>query len=294
MGRPAADTDARADLDRIEEGPWVRALLSGQQPDGGFAVHPYSKWTGAHWRLVSLVDLGVPPGNARAVAATGGVLQWLGADRDLGSESVVEGRARRHASMEGNALGVCCRLGLAGDRRVQTLAERLVRWQWPDGGWNCDPRPGVRHSSFHETLPALWGLLEHNRATGEAASLEAGRRAADLLLRHRLYRSEGDGSVIHREWIRFHYPPYWHYDVLHALRVLALLPEALSDPRASDALDLLESRRRADGLWATSGRYWWPEGRRGSNVEAVDWGVGGPHPMVTLHALRALTAAVRR
>ena len=38
-------------------GPKVTALLSGQRGDGGFGVHPYRKWTGAHWRLVSLAEL---------------------------------------------------------------------------------------------------------------------------------------------------------------------------------------------------------------------------------------------
>lgn len=33
------------------EGPAVRALLAGQQPNGGFGVDVYSKWKGAHWRL---------------------------------------------------------------------------------------------------------------------------------------------------------------------------------------------------------------------------------------------------
>jgi hypothetical protein len=45
----------------ILKGPKVQALLAGQRPDGGFGVHPYSKWTGAHWRLVSLVELAAPP-----------------------------------------------------------------------------------------------------------------------------------------------------------------------------------------------------------------------------------------
>src|SRR5215217_2088226 len=43
------------DDDAILDGPIVRALLSGQEADGAFGGHPYRKWTGAHWRLVSLV-----------------------------------------------------------------------------------------------------------------------------------------------------------------------------------------------------------------------------------------------
>ena len=52
---------AAADAAQLLEGPKTRALLAGQQPDGGFGVHPYSKWTGAHWRLVSLVELAARP-----------------------------------------------------------------------------------------------------------------------------------------------------------------------------------------------------------------------------------------
>ena len=39
----------------------IAQLLDGQEPDGGFGVGPYSKWKGAHRRLISLVELGVSP-----------------------------------------------------------------------------------------------------------------------------------------------------------------------------------------------------------------------------------------
>jgi len=61
----------------VLEGPKVRALLAGQQADGSFGVNVYAKWGGAHWRLVSLVELGVPAGEARCVAAAETVLAWL-------------------------------------------------------------------------------------------------------------------------------------------------------------------------------------------------------------------------
>ena len=44
-----------AEAEHVMRGPKVRALLAGQQEDGGFGGHPYAKWGGAHWRLVSLV-----------------------------------------------------------------------------------------------------------------------------------------------------------------------------------------------------------------------------------------------
>ncbi len=64
LGEPA-----EADAGLMLAGPRVTALLSGQRPGGGFGVHPYRKWTGAHWRLVSLAELGIPPPEPRAAAA---------------------------------------------------------------------------------------------------------------------------------------------------------------------------------------------------------------------------------
>ena len=99
--------------------------------------------------------------------------------------------------------------------------------------------------------------------------------------------------MIDRRWLQLRYPPYWHYDVLQALLVLSRLGLA-GDPRAADALDLVESG--AGGPTAAGGRaaYWWrpPGGRPGSGpVEVVDWGRSGPSEMLTLNALRVLRAA---
>src|SRR5919108_282445 len=102
-------------------------------------------------------------------------------------------RWRRCASQEGNALAVCCRLGLAHDPRVARLAESLVEWQWPDGGWNCDPRASGRRSSFHESLAPTWGLHEYAVAIGAEWAAAAARRSAEPFLAHRLFRSLATG-----------------------------------------------------------------------------------------------------
>jgi hypothetical protein len=273
------------------DGPIVRRLLSGQKPDGGFGVHPYAKWRGAHWRLVSLVELGVPAGEPRAVAAAQTVLDWLtGAGHRRGIKTI-DGLVRRCASQEGNALAVCSRLGMADDPRVELLARSLVEWQWPDGGWNCDKRASGRRSSFHESLPPLWGLHEYWAATGEGWARRARDAAAELFLEHRVFRSVRTGEVVNKAWLAPRYPPFWHYDVLQALLVLGRVGKA-GDPRADEALEHLVDRRRADGRWATSGRWWRPPGAHGSNVEIVDWG-DAANAMVTLNVLRVLRAAGR-
>lgn len=277
------------DQRHVLAGPKVTALLSGQQPDGSFGVHYYRKWTGAHWRLISLTELEIPAHEPRAVAAAKTVLGHLDPARKR--VAVVNGLARRCASVEGNALAVWCRLGLGADPRVRAVVAALIGWQWPDGGWNCDKAASGRRSSFHETLGTAWGLHEYWRATGDQAARDAAGRAAELFLEHRLFRSMSTGQVINRRWLDLHYPPYWHYDTLHALMILSRMGKA-GDPRAVDALDELERRRLHDGRWQAGG-CWWKPPESSLTPEAVDWGRSGPNEMITLNALRVLHAAGR-
>jgi hypothetical protein len=279
------------DADEILSGPKVKALLAGQQADGGFGGHPYKKWTGAHWRLVSLVELAAPASDPRVSAVAERVLGWLAGAGRWRRLKVIDGLVRRCASLEGNGLAACSRLGLAGDERAELLARSLVEWQWPDGGWNCDLKASGRRSSFHESFVPAWGLHEYAQATGAEWANEAAQRTAELFLEHRVFRSLRTGEPINRQWLDFHYPPYWHYDVLQALVVLGRLGR-LDDPRASDALDLVEERRRPDGLWA-AGAYWWSRPGAKRLPEVVDWGRRGPNEMVTLNALRVLRQAGR-
>jgi hypothetical protein len=289
--RDLLDEPAPEEAARVVEGPKVRALLAGQRPDGGFGVNVYGKWGGAHWRLVSLVELGVPLGEPRCVAAAETVLAWLTGKGHRARIQAIDGLTRRCGSQEGNALAVCCRLGLAGDPRVRLLADSLVGWQWPDGGWNCDKNATGYRSSFNESLAPMWGLHEYWVATGDTAAREAALRTAELFLDHRLFRTLATGEPIKGSFVVIHSPPYWHYDFFQALVVLARMGLA-RDPRAEGGLDLLEERRLPDGRWRAGGKWWRPPGSQGANVDVVDWG-SGPSELLTLHALRILRAAGR-
>ena len=290
LDESADSPQAVAARELIPNGPRVRALLSGQEPDGGFGVRPYRKWTGGHWRLVSLAELSVQPGDPRIEALADHVLSWA---VQIGAVAFPQGQeVLVHASMQGNALAACCRFGMAEDERVERMAAELVEWQWADGGWNCDRRSRGRHSSFYETLVPLWGLTEYHRATGDASAGEAAERAREFFLRHRMFRSDHTGKVIDREWLKLHYPLYWHYDVLQGLLILSR-SGPLDDPRTGDALDVMEQKRMSDGRWRPGNYYWRRLGSAQYGTEAVDWGRGGPNEMITLNALRVLKAAGR-
>ena len=283
--------DSTRDQAAITTGSWVSALLAGQQNDGGFGGDSYRKWTGAHWRLVSLAELDAPAGDARVAAAAERVLDWI-VDDLRHPPRMVDGLARSHASIHGNALGACTRLGLSADARTQRLAEAIISWQWPDGGWNCDSRADGHRSSFHESCCTARGLHEYAAATGHADAREAADRAVELFLQHRVFRRGGTGGPINARWLSLPYPSYWHYDVLSALLLIARAGKA-TDSRADDALDVLEEKRRPDGRWNANAHWWRPPGSRIS-PEVVDWGrAGEPNLMVTLNALRVLTAAGR-
>jgi len=271
---------------RIHRGPKASALLAFENVDF------YTRWRGAHWRLISLVELGLPATNKPAQATCSDVVDiWVRRLQRFPAR-VVNGRVRRHASMEGHALVVASSLGMAKDERVALLAESLLAWQWPDGGWNCDSK-ATHRSSFHESLVPTWGLLEYYRQTKEPRCLEAVTRAAELFLEHHLWRTTKTMQPIHRDFGQLHWPAYWRYDFLQAMRVLEPLG-VLSDPRCDDAFELLVSKRKADGRWGADKHWWFPPGSKArARFEAVDWEIVSDQ-MITLNALRADRARRRK
>ena len=221
------------------------------------------------------------------------VLVWLFSKKHLDSILTLQGRVRRCASQEGNALYALLTLGLA-DERCDELAMRLLRFQWPDGGWNCDRRPQADTSSFMESLIPLRALNLHARLTGSADSQAAATRAAEIFLSRQMFRRRRDGALIDPHFLKLHYPCYWHYDILFGLSVMA---EAgfIHDPRCQEALDLLESKRLPDGGFPAEERYYTTR-QAPSGVSNVDWGGTSQrkmNPFVTTEALLVLKAAGR-
>lgn len=256
--------------EEMRASPRVRRLLSERDEDGKIPFHPYAKWYGAHWVLAGLADIGYPPGDETLLPLREQVYGWLfGRSHEAGARKV-QGRVRTHASMEGNALYYLLALGLT-DARTEELADRLLRWQWPDGGWNCDKNPRAATSSFMESLIPLRALALHARFAGDERSSSAVERAAEVFLERRLYRRRRDGNVISDDFVRLHYPCYWHYDILFGLKVLA---EAgfIRDERCEDALRLLESKRLPDGSFPAEKRYYRLTERPSSGRSLVDWG----------------------
>ncbi len=121
-------------------------------------------WKSTQWRLVSLVELAIPPDEPRAVAAANYVLNDILDRRHNGfGPKIVNGLPRICVNAEGAALVIGSRLGMAADPRVQGMAEALLDWQWPDGGWNCHRNASGRRSNFHESITAAWACTSTPR-----------------------------------------------------------------------------------------------------------------------------------
>jgi hypothetical protein len=97
------------------------------------------------------------------------------------------------------------------------------------------------------------------------------------------------------QFVRLHYPCYWRYDILFALKVMA---EAgfIRDPRCEEALDLLESKQLPDGGWPAEERFYKTAKPPTSGCDLVSWGGVSkrrPNAWVTADALYVLRAAGR-
>jgi hypothetical protein len=290
MHEPKDSPRARRARGAIRRSERARALLADQREDGGFGSQTYNKHRGSHWRLVRLADLDYPPRDGAVKRAVDHALPWLLSH----DPPIINGRARRCASQQGAAVLYCTRLGYGDDPRVATLVERLLSWQWPDGGWNCDQRPEADHSSFNETWLPLWGLAEYWRLTGDAAVKEAVDRGAELLLSHRLFRRDHATRhpIINPGFVKLRYPVHWQYQILDACRTLDAAGK-LTDPRASEALALIAAKQRPDGTWAPEmlGSTMLTTKPR-SGVEVLRWArKGEPCKFLTLNAMRVLRKA---
>ncbi len=292
LGADPSSPDAANARRQVVSSPRVAALLAERDAGGRIPGRPYAKWGGAHWVLVALAELGYPPGDESLIQLREQELEWLFSAKHAQRIQTVDGRVRRCTSQEGNALYALLTLGLA-DERCDELAARLARWQWPDGGWNCDLRPEAIHSSFMETLIPLRALALHGRVTGNQTSLAAAARAAEPFLTRGLFRRRGDGGVIDPHFLLLHYPCYWHYDILFGLKVLAEAGFA-GDARCREALDLLRAKRLPGGGYPAEARYYQSRDRSASGYSPADWGVTGTTRMnewVTLDTLYVMRVA---
>ena len=250
-------------------------ILACQGADGSWHRDGTPVWLPTLFTMQLLRATGVDraePAVVSAVARLEAGFRW---DEEFGSKPFFEGEVE--PCINGGTLA----LGAYFGHPTESLARRLISEQLDDGGWNCEAPKSVR-ASFHTTICVLEGLLEYERAVGSAPEVaSARRRGEEYLLERGLFRRRSTGEVANPAFLKFAFPPRYHYDVLRALdyfRAAGVRPDA----RMSDALQIVESRRQADGRWLLDHAY----------DEALAFpfneSVGEPSRWNTLRALRVL------
>jgi hypothetical protein len=256
-------------------GTWAGGLSA----DGGL----YSpKWISTTYTMLLLRDFGLLPTNRQARKACRLLLdRGLQKDGGIGYGTWAKMRRTSETCVTGMVLSILSHFEY-DDERLDTLAEHLLEQQMPDGGWNCQRPYGATHASVHTTISVLEGLrlYELHRRRKVQALRVAQHRGREFLLVHRLFRSHRSGAIIKPIFLRFSFPPRWHYDILRALDYFQSV-RAPADPRLHEAIDLVRGSSRADGRWTLQNHY---RGKTFFELESL----GRPSRWNTLRALRVL------
>lgn len=267
-------------------------ILARQEPDGSWRSADAPKWLSTLFTLLLLRATGIDradPAVEATIAQPEANLRWSDLDcwdlrsPEHGGNGFFEGEVE--PCINGGVLAFGAYFG----RPAQNLAFRLLAEQLEDGGWNCEAPTSTR-SSFHTTICVLEGLLEYERAvesapqsvsptTSEIAA--ARRRGEEYLLERGLFRRRSTGEVANPEFLELAFPPRYHYDILRALDYFRAAG-AQPDARMSEAVEIIKSRRQADGRWLLDRAY--------DEALTVPLGesVGQPSRWNTLRALRVL------
>jgi len=279
-------TDAPADevaaeRARVAREGWGAQVLASQDADGRWGGGTFfPRGTGTFDTLHLLYLLGLDPGSdeaRRAIAPVHEAARWDYDENFRFWEGEVE------PCINGRVVGIGAYFG----QDVRGIVDRLLTEQMADGGWNCEQENGSKRGSFDTTINVLEGLLEYESATGGDTDVTAARqRGGEYLLERRLLHRLSDGEVPQARWLDVGFPYSWNYDVLRALDYFRA---ATSEPdgRMTGALDIVESKRDAEGQWPLDHAY--------HEKLLVDVGEaeGQPSRWITHRALRVLRWTAR-
>lgn len=257
-----------------DDGQWAGGACFPAHSDNWRTENRGQPWTATLPTLQLLHEFGIDPHAERvqrAVARVREHCRWEHAGQPFFSgevEPCINGRT--------------VTLGVYFGQNVDAIVERLLGEQLEDGGWNCDAENGSVRSSFATTINVLEGLLAYERAGGNSTAVAtARRRGEEYLLERRLFRRKSTGGIVDPAWLQCSFPPRWRYDILRALDYFRSVG-AMPDPRLTEAVDVLQSKRQADGTWLLENTH---PGRVHFVLEDGD---GRPSRWNTLRALRVL------
>lgn len=308
LGRPAGDPEVIAARRAVMATGPVPAILAAQLPQGcwvkpGAGYGP--KYRGTAWSVIFLAMLGADPADPRVRAAGNYVLDH--SRSTYGGFTLAESRSPAMSvhCLEGNLGAALLDLGFAGDPRLDAALDWLARSITGQGiaPSAAEAAPGEPHfyrsgnsgpgflCSANTHRPCAWGavkamlalsrVIPAARTPAMTAAIQSG---IDFLLSRDPaaadYPTPEYSARPNSSWFKFGYPLGYVTDVLQNLEALAALG-LRGDPRLRKALDLVRSKRDAQGRWRMEYTY---NGKMWTDVETP----GKPSKWVTLRALNVL------
>lgn len=277
----APPDEVAAERARVATEGWGARILAAQAPDGRWSGGTFfPEWISTTDALHTLYLFGLEPDSEqarRAIAPVHEAARWEYDTALRFWDGEVE------PCINGRVVAIGAYFG----QDVKGIVDRLLSDQMADGGWNCEQENGSTRGSFDSTLNVLEGLLEYQRSTGANDDVSAARlRGEEYLLDRRLLYRLSDGEIGQERWLAVGFPNKWFYDVMRVLDYFrAARPEP--DTRMAEALDIVESKRGADGRWPLEHRY--------HERLLVDFGdvEGQPSRWITLRGARTMRWAGR-
>ncbi|MDE1854375.1 MAG: hypothetical protein KGI38_11605 [Thaumarchaeota archaeon] len=311
LSKPADDKEVRAARQSTLSYRPVSALKKAQGkrgywPPDDTCYNP--KFTSTVWQLQLLGELGTPRTPWIDSAVERFLEQHQLDDGSLCPMSSIElerwlakhkkGKRVGEPCLAGNMVRTLLVLGYGEDARVKKALDWLPEFQQGDGGWNCDyPDRKPNHSSFMSTIEPLWAYSEVPRSSWSRKMKRSCEEGAEFLLNHRLYKSHRDWRHVELRGLSevfsgdlvtmFHFPLYYYYDALHALRVLTRLGYE-NDERIEDAVHLVLSKRTPEGKWLLDGDWSRERKRKDRKLLVAIEELNEPSKWVTLNCYRVL------
>lgn len=298
LDRPRDDPEVIEAKDAIMREGLVPVILSRQNGDGSWGVPErlYSdKYSGTVWTLLMLAELGADGRDERIQNASEFIFMNSQNPESGGfavGSSAKTGRGIASGvipCLTGNMAFSLIRLGYAGDLRLQSAIDWILRFQRADDNTDNPPTGNYykrfeicfgKHTCFMaaaKTLKALTALPPEYRSPEIRSKIT---ELAEFFLAHHIFKKSHDlNEVAKPGWLRFGFPLMYQTDVLELLTQFAELK--IRDPRLSEALDAVRDKQTASGRWNLENTF---NGKTTVDIEKK----GAPSKWITLRALRVL------
>lgn len=297
LDRPEDDREVQAARRAIMKSEPVTKILTAQCSDG-YWLKPGPGYTPKYqstvWQILFLAELGAEGRNRQVRRGCEYLLEHAQAVHGGLSATTNATPSGAIHCLNGNLIWALVALGYDGDERVA----RAVDWlagaiTGEDFDWfyaSSVPEPGF-YCAANLGQPCAWGAVKSLRALANLPTQwqsprvkKATAAAAEFLLGRDLAKADYPYTVrVSGEWFKFGFPLSYTSDVLEALLVLVEAGYG-RDPRLKNAIELVLSKRDANGRWALKHSL---NGKMSADIEVK----GKPSKWVTLRALRVLKAA---